>query len=44
MNSKYELENRMKKFYEEIPKNRLMRRCPVIIRLDEKSFHTLIRG
>lgn len=44
MNSKYELENRMKKFYEEIPKNRLMRRCPVIIRLDGKSFHTLIKG
>jgi len=39
-----ELGNRMKKFYEEIPKTRLMRRTPVIIRLDGKAFHTFTRG
>ena len=39
-----DLGNRMKTFYEEIPKTRLMRRCPVICRLDGRSFHTFTRG
>ena len=39
-----DLGNRMKIFYEEIPKTRLMRRCPVICRLDGKAFHTFSRG
>lgn len=39
-----DLGNRMKTFYEEIPKTRLMRRCPVICCLDGRSFHTFTRG
>jgi tRNA(His) 5'-end guanylyltransferase len=39
-----DLGNRMKTFYEEIPKTKLMRRCPVICRLDGKAFHTFTRG
>lgn len=39
-----DLGNRMKTFYEEIPKTRLMRRCPVVIRIDGKAFHTFTRG
>lgn len=35
---------RMKTFYEQIPKTKLMRRCPVAIRIDGKAFHTLTRG
>lgn len=35
---------RMKTFYEEIPKTKLMRRCPVIIRIDGRSFHTFTKG
>ena len=35
-----ELGLRMKTYYEQIPKTKLMRRCPVAIRLDGKSFHT----
>lgn len=35
---------RMKEFYEQIPKTKLMRRTPVIIRLDGKAFHTFTRG
>ena len=35
---------RMKTFYEQTPKTRLMRRCPVIIRIDGKAFHTFTRG
>lgn len=34
---------RMKTFYEQIPKTRLMRRCPVVIRCDGRSFHTFTR-
>lgn len=34
---------RMKTFYEQIPKTRLMRRCPVVIRCDGRSFHTFAR-
>lgn len=35
---------RIKTFYEQIPKTKLMRRTPVIIRLDGKAFHTFTRG
>lgn len=39
-----DLGTRMKTFYEQIPKTKLMRRMPVIIRLDGKAFHTFARG
>lgn len=39
-----DLGTRMKEFYEEIPKTKLMRRTPVIIRCDGRSFHTFTRG
>lgn len=39
-----DLGNRMKTFYEEISKTRLMRRTPVVIRIDGKAFHTFTRG
>lgn len=35
---------RMKTFYEQIPKMKLMRRIPVAIRIDGKAFHTFTRG
>lgn len=35
---------RMKTFYEQIPKTKLMRRLPVAIRIDGKAFHTFTRG
>lgn len=35
---------RMKTFYEQIPKIKLMRRCPVALRIDGKAFHTFTRG
>ena len=35
---------RMKTFYEQIPKTKLMRRCPVVIRCDGRSFHTFTRN
>ena len=38
------LGNRMKTYYEQIPKTRLMRRTPVAIRLDGKAFHTFTKG
>ena len=38
------LGTRMKQYYEEIPKIRLMRRTPVAIRIDGKAFHTFTRG
>lgn len=38
------LGQRMKNYYEEIPKTRLMRRTPVAIRIDGKAFHTFTRG
>ena len=40
---KDELGNRMKEYYENIPKAKLMRRTPVIIRLDGKAFHTFTK-
>ena len=39
-----DLGKRMKENYESIPKYRLMRRTPVIIRIDGKAFHTFTRG
>lgn len=39
-----DLGTRMKLYYETIPKTRLMRRCPVAIRIDGKAFHTFTRG
>lgn len=39
-----ELGKRMKSFYEEIPKTKLMRRVPVAIRIDGKAFHTFTKG
>ena len=39
-----ELGKRMKTYYEQIPKTRLMRRTPVAIRIDGKAFHTFTRG
>lgn len=39
-----ELGKRMKEYYEGIPKTRLMRRTPVIIRIDGRSFHSFTRG
>ena len=38
------LGTRMKEFYENVPKTRLVRRIPVAIRLDGRSFHTFARG
>lgn len=39
-----ELGKRMKENYEQVPKYRLMRRTPVIIRIDGKAFHSFTRG
>ena len=38
------LGDRMKNFYENVPKYRLIRRMPVAIRIDGKAFHTFTRG
>ena len=38
------LGKRMKEYYEQVPKTRLVRRTPVAIRLDGKAFHTFTRG
>lgn len=35
---------RMKEYYEAVPKTKLMRRTPVALRIDGKSFHTFTRG
>ena len=34
---------RMKSYYEEVPKTKLVRRTPVIIRIDGRAFHTFTR-
>ena len=39
-----ELGLRMKTYYEQISKTKLMRRTPVAIRIDGKAFHTFTRG
>lgn len=41
---KDQIGNRMKNYYENISKTQLMRRCPVIIRLDGKAAHTFTRN
>lgn len=38
-----DLGTRMKEFYEQVPKTRLVRRMPVAIRIDGKAFHTFTR-
>ena len=38
------LGDRMKTFYERIPNLKLMRRCPVICRVDGRAFHTFARN
>ena len=38
------LSDRMKKYYEERSDVALIRRCPVIIRIDGRSFHTFTKG
>ena len=38
------LGDRMKNYYEAVPKTFLMRRTPVITRLDGKSFHSFTSG
>lgn len=38
------LGDRMKEFYENVPKTSLTRRTPVIVRIDGKAFHTFTRG
>ena len=38
------LGSRMKENYENISKTKLMRRCPVIIRIDGRAFHTFTKG
>lgn len=43
MTYKDEIGKRMKEYYEKIPKTKLMRRCPVIIRIDGRSFHTFAK-
>lgn len=39
-----ELGKRMKEYYENIPKTKLVRRTPVAIRIDGKAFHTFTHG
>ena len=41
---KDELGTRMKEYYEQIPKIKLMRRTPVALRIDGKAFHTFTKG
>lgn len=44
MSKRDSLGDRMKEFYENRAKTKLVRRTPVIIRLDGKSFHVFTRG
>ncbi len=44
MSVKDALGDRMKTYYESIPKTKLIRRTPVAIRLDGKAFHTFTKG
>lgn len=39
-----QLGKRMKEFYEQVPKYKLTRRTPVMIRIDGKAFHTFTKG
>lgn len=42
--NKDDLGTRMKTYYEEVPKTKLVRRTPVAIRIDGKAFHSFTRG
>lgn len=42
--NKDDLGNRMKTNYEQIPKTKLMRRCPVVVRIDMRCGHTYCKG
>ena len=44
MNDKTDKFGDRMKMYESVPKTNLMKRTPVIIRLDGKAFHTFTRG
>ena len=44
MSTHDELGIRMKEYYEIVPKTKLMRRCPVVCRIDGRSFHSFTRG
>lgn len=44
MNLNDSMGTRMKEYYKAVPKTKLMRRTPVAIRVDGKSFHTFTRG
>ena len=39
-----DLGKRMKEYYEQVPKTKLVRRMPVAIRIDGKAFHTFTKG
>ena len=39
-----DLGKRIKEFYEQVPKTRLVRRMPVAIRIDGKAFHSFTKG
>ena len=39
-----ELGTRMKEFYEQVPKTRLIKRMPVVCRIDGRSFHSWVKG
>lgn len=39
-----DLGKRMKEYYEQISKTKLMRRCPVVLRIDGRVFHTFCRS
>lgn len=39
-----DLGTRMKEFYEQVPKTRLVRRMPVAVRVDGRAFHTFTKG
>lgn len=41
---KYDALGERMKGYENVTRTHLMRRCPVIIRIDGKAFHTFTRG
>ena len=44
MSAYTDLDVRMKEFYEFIPKTKLMRRTPVILRIDGKAFHSFTKS
>lgn len=43
MSRHLDIEVRMKEYYESTPKTKLMRRTPVIVRIDGRAFHTFTR-